>query len=278
MHCQHAITLAFGLTIGSLGCGDGVTGDDKKRGVAESPSMSTFDIPARDPGSETVPSWIPTSGLPLPGHGGNRYVKDPTVRPLTTDELMTIAYRYHPQLGNPDNYSIEAFDDAFWNSPEQKALSRVQYEGYQRLVLWQELRDSVARSVPPGYIVAERTYPRYFPTYLIVVDAPREPGSNEDRFLLIYLSYLVPYYFYCELHSRRVHGLIRRDPLLYEVTPVFEEVLAVVEREIAVRYGYWRMAPDIAAIEVPGIHINAFHDWEKRPPTLWDALFSPNRW
>jgi hypothetical protein len=191
---------------------------------------------------------------------------------------MTIAYRYHPQLGNPENYSIEAFDEAFWNSPEQIALSLVQYEGYARLIMWKELRDAVAQSVPPGYIVAERTYPRYFPTYVIVVDAPIEPDSIEERHLVMHLSYLVPYYFYYELHSRRVNGLIQRDPLLYEVTPVFKEVLAALEREIEARYGYWRMSPDVALLEVPGIEINGFHDWSKRPPNLLDALFTPSRW
>ena len=231
-----------------------------------------------EPMSKTVPAWIPLAGNPLPGHGESRHVRDPSVRKLTPDELVTIAARYHPRMGDPETYSIEEWDKAFWNSPEQVALSKVQYEGYARLPAWKSLCDAVTRSIPSVFTVAERTYPRYYPTYMMVVDAPVEQGSITERFLVVHLSYLVPYYFYYELHSRRVDGLIQRDPLRYEVTAVFEEVLAAIEREIAARYGYWRMPPDIARIAVPGIEVNGYHGWETGPPSLQDALFTPQRW
>jgi hypothetical protein len=135
-----------------------------------------------------------------------------------------------------------------------------------------------------------------------VVDAPIAPGSKEEKLLLVYLSYLVPYYFYYELHMRRVPvesrpdlmakdspetldmvrqlgGYIERDPLLYEVTPLFEPVLEVIEREIETRYGYIRMLPDVALRPVPGIEINGYNDdWDEIPPRLHDALFTPQRW
>ncbi len=270
-------------------------------------SMACRDKAKRKPMAVELPHWIPLEGVPLPGHGGNRHVVDPSVRQLTTEELITIAYRYHPQLGDSDDYTIEAWDEAFWKSPEQVALSLVQYRGYARLSVWQELCNAVARSIPSGFIVADRTYPRYYPTYVIVVDAPMEPGSNVEKTLLVHLSYLIPYYFYYELHSWRVKGeehealiarmepshaashrrvnkllgnpgLLQRAPLLYEVTPVFEPVLAAIEREIDRRYGYWRMSPEVAHIYVPGIYINGYHDWEEHPPTLQDALFTPHRW
>ena len=107
--------------------------------------------------------------------------------------------------------------------------------------------------------------------------APVTPGTIEEEFFVLHLSYLAPYYFYYELHSRRIDGLIQRDPLLYEVTSVFERLLASFEREIAARYGYWRLDPEIAATPVPGIYINGYHDLDE-PPTLLDALFTPQRW
>lgn len=230
--------------------------------------------------STEIPSWIPLIGRPVPGRVAGSAVNDASpIRELAPAELVAIAYKYHPQLVDPDNYTIEEWDDAFWNSPEQIALSQVQQGGYARLVEWQWLCYTAQQSIPPGYVLAERTYPRYFPTYMLVVDAPMEPGSIEEKFLVVHVSYLVPYYFfYYELHSRRIDGKIQRDPLLYEVTPVFEDVLTAIEREIQARYGYWRMSLEVAAIYVPGIEINGYHDWDKHPPTLQDALFTPQRW
>ena len=241
-------------------------------------SLGCRDDPKPKPMSDQFPSWIPLRTRPLPGHGNKPAVKDSPIRHLSPGELIAIAYKFHPQLGDPETYSPQAFEDAFWNSPEQIALSRVQRDGYARLEEWQRLCRTVAQSIPPVYTVADRTYPRYFPTYMVVIDAPVEPGSIDENHLVVHVSYLVPYYFYYELHSRRIDGLIQRDPLLYEVTPLFKDVLAAIEREIHARYGYWRMSPDIAAMQVPGIHINGYHDWDKHPPTLQDALFTPQRW
>ncbi len=231
----------------------------------------------REPRSEKFPAWIPLRGLPLPGHGKTPAVNDSPIRQLTAAEMVAIAYKFHPVF-DPDEVLIEDFDRVFWNSPEHLALARVQREGYARLAEWQTLCAAVRRSLPPVYTVADRTYPRYDPTYVIVIDAPIEPGSIEERFLVVHVSYLVPYYFYYELHSRRIDGLIDRDPLLHEVTPVFTDALAAIEREIAARYGYWRMSPEVAGIYVPGVQINGYHDWEEHPPTLQDALFTPHRW
>ncbi len=227
---------------------------------------------------DEIPAWIPLQGKPLPGHGGTAPVANSPIRELTPAELVAIAYKYYPRMGDPATYSIEEWDQKLWNSPELIALMQVQQAGYARLAEWQKLCREVAESASAGFVVAERTYPRYFPTYMLVVDAPMERGSREERFLVVHVSYLVPYYFYYELHSRRIDGLIQRDPLRYEVTPVFENVLGTIEREIAARYGYWRMSVDVARTFVPGIEVNGFHDWDKHPPTLQDALFTPQRW
>lgn len=202
-------------------------------------------------------------------------------RPLGLDELMAVAYAFHPRisLAEMDQMSIPEFKDRFWNSPEQIALSWAQHVGYSQLATWQQLCNTVRRSVPPVYTVAERTYPRYDPTYVIVVDAPVLPGTIDENHLVVHVSYLVPYYYYYELHSRRIDGDIVRDPLLYEVTPVFASVLEVIEREIQERYGYWRLPPHIALLDVPGIQINGYYDdLDGIPPVLKDALFTPHRW
>ena len=205
-------------------------------------------------------------------------MKDSPISQLSPAELIAVAYEFHPQLGDLSQYSMEEYNKAFWHSAEQIALSRVQRAGYARLEEWQRLCRAVAQAIPRAYTMADRTYPRYDPAYVIVVDAPSEPGSIEERFLVVHVSYLVPYYFYYESHSRRIDGQIQRDPLLYEVTPVFKDVLAAIEREIGTRYGYWRMPPEVALIDAPGLEINGFHDWETRPPTLQEALFTPHRW
>jgi hypothetical protein len=112
--------------------------------------------------------------------------------------------------------------------------------------------------------------------HMIVVDAPVAPGTFDENHLIVHVSYLVPFYFYYELHSRRIDGKIQRDPLLYEVTPLFADVLAAIEREIDARFGYWRLPPDVALLEVPGIDINGYNeDWDEIPPRLKDALFTP---
>lgn len=224
-----------------------------------------------------VPLWVPLLARPLPGHGNNPAVQDSSIRQLTAAELVAVAYKFHPRI-DPEDYTIEEWKDAFWKSPEQLALAQVQHTGYGKLAEWQTLCDAVRRAIPSAFTVADRTYPRYDPTYVIVVDAPPEPGSIDEKHLLVHVSYLVPYYFVYELHSRRIDGKIQRDPIRFEVTPLFKDALAAIEREIVGRYGYWRLSPKVGEIQVPGIHINGYHDWDKHPPTLHDALFTPHRW
>lgn len=228
--------------------------------------------------TDSIPPWIPLQARPLPGSGGLPADQPSPVRALTRNELLAIAYAYHPVLPDLDTLSMDQFNELFWHSREQRALAQVQQTGYAQLEKWHDLVRAVRRQIPPGYYAADRTYPRYDPTYVIVVDAPVEPGSNEERVLVVHVSYLVPYYFYYIRHLRWVDGKIRRGPLLYEVTDVFRDVLTVIEREIAMRFGYWRMEQTTGATYVPGVYINGFHDWEKHEPTLFDALFTPHRW
>ena len=235
----------------------------------------------RTPMSDQFPSWIPLLGEPLPGHGGRPAMKDAPYRRLTVDELRAVAYTFHPRisLAEMEVMPMEDWDGRFWRSPERQALNQVLRTGYGKLARWQELCRAVRRAVPPAYTVAERTSPFNDPAYLIVVDAPVAPGTIDENHLLVHVSYLVPYYFYFEVHSRRIDGKIQRDPWVYEVTPVFADVLAAIEREIEARYGYDRMTPDVALVDVPGIFINGYDgDMEGIPPTLRDALFSPHGW
>jgi hypothetical protein len=235
----------------------------------------------RKPMSDKFPAWVPLLGQPLPGHGDRKAMKDAPYRQLTRDELTAVAYAFYPRISiaDMDQMSISEYNQKYWYSPETIALAQVQEIGYSQLAKWQALCNVVRHSVPPVYIVAERTYPRYDPTYVIVVDAPVAPGTIDENHLVVHVSYLVPYYYYYELHSRRIDGKIQRDPLLYEVTPIFADVLAAIEREIDARFGYWRMPPDVALLEVPGIHIGGyFDDLRGIPPKLKDALFTPHRW
>ena len=231
--------------------------------------------------SDQFPPWVPMLGEPLPGHGDLPGTHIAPYRPLSVEELTAVAYAFHPRisLAEMDQMSIPEFKDRFWNSPEQQALARVQHIGYSKLATWHKLCAAVRQQVSPAYTIADRTYPRYDPTYVIVVDAPVVPGTIDENHLVVHVSYLVPYYYYYELHSRRIDGKIRRDPLLYEVSPAFEDVLAVIEQEIEERYGYWRLPPHIALLDVPGIYINGYYDYlDGIPPVLKDALFTPHRW
>jgi len=115
-------------------------------------------------------------------------VKVAPVRQLSSAELVAVAYKFYPQLGDPETYAPQAFEDAFWNSPQQIALSQVQRDGYARLGEWQRLCRTIAESISPEYTVADRTYPRYFPTYMVVIDAPSEQSSVEERFLVVHVS------------------------------------------------------------------------------------------
>ena len=231
--------------------------------------------------SDKFPTWVPISGEPLPGYGNRPHGDRSGYRQLTLDELKSVAQAFHPRitLAEMDEMPMPEFEKRFYTSKENIALNEAQRTSYAKLDNWQALCASVRRSLPPAYEVADRTYPRYYPTYMIVIDAPVEPGSIDDRFLVVHMSYLVPYYFYYELHSRRIDGKIRRDPLRYEVTPVFADALASIEREIAERYGYWRMSAETALVKMPEIYVNGHYDFlDGDPPTLQDALFTPQRW
>lgn len=276
------VLVAVLLALGTTGCrGDRERVSTRERGAqppADRAESSVERVVSRPMPKTPIPSWIPLEGQPLPGRGGAPADPDSPIRPLTRDEMLAIAYAYHPVLPDLDTLSMDEFNQLFWFSPEQLALTRVQQTSYARLKKWHELVYAVRRRIPGTYYAADRTYPRYFPAYVIVVDAPIEPGSIDERVLVVHVSYLVPYYFYYERHIRKLDGEYQRDPIRFEVTDVFSDVLAVIENEIAARFGYWRMSDEVGATFVPGVYINGFHDWEEHEPTFFDALFTPHRW
>lgn len=223
-----------------------------------------------------LPDWLPLQGLPVPGHEVRPETTDSPVRKLTREELVTVARTYHPVLDPEDYTSDSKLSEDYWATPEYHRLAAVQKAGIARIARWRALCKAVREALPPGYAVEEMTYPWYDPTYRMVIHAPRIPGSNLLRHLVIHMSYLVPYYFVYERHVRQLERfLLDRGPERYQVTPVHEPSLLAAEHEIARRYGYWRMTRAIADTPVPGIYV-----WSQRAdraPSLFDALFTPDR-
>ncbi|MEM9489695.1 MAG: hypothetical protein AAGC55_11150, partial [Myxococcota bacterium] len=107
---------------------------------------------------------------------------------------------------------------------------------------WESVVRAVTAAVPTGFKVHDGTFPPDL-AYGLQVTAPPLPDRPTERHLLVYVSYTVPYYAYYEQHARRVDGLIEREPIRDQVSPVFEPVLPMIERAIVAHYGYSRMSP-----------------------------------
>lgn len=196
------------------------------------------------------------------------------VEPPTTAELVRLAREFYMADVDHYQYTPREFQRMLLNSPElarHKAVQRVLLDNIEP---WEALTRRVDRAVSSDYYVTSITAPGEL-AYGLRVNAPPLPDAPTERYLLVHLSFVVPYYFYYEEHMVEVDGFIERDPILYRITPVFEPVLAVIEREIAAQYRYLRMEPELGLTPVPGIYLNGSPT--DGPPTLFDALFTPRR-
>ena len=170
-------------------------------------------------------------------------------------------------------------------------MRAAQRAGYAQIDTWQELVEDVHDTLGGrhgGFFVMDDTHPERDPSYGIFIDVvDRSRTSNDmdandidsndiDSSLVVQVSYLVPYHT-CYQRQRRVlaDGTVEHHPSRDKVTPALETALRIVERELAERYGYWRLDPELAATPVPGIYIDGHVGSD--PPTLAEALFGPRR-
>lgn len=248
--------------------------------------MLALMVSCRDEPSQPVAPhgarWTPVAGLPLPGHGTPEQEKAdwaPPFEQLTSTRLVEIAHAFHPRL-DPARYTPAELEQRYQRAPERIAMEQLQHAAWQRIDTWRALVRAVRAELPEGYRGRDATAQGQDAAYFAVFSAPRDAAGSEDKLLVVHLGFLVPFYWYYEIHIRRVEypsgEKLQREPLRDEVTPALAPVLALVEREIDARYGYRRISPAIAATKLPGLYV----DGAQRPTvvTLADALFSPHRW
>jgi hypothetical protein len=216
--------------------------------------------------SRTAGYWRPLIGRRITEHD----------RPLSRDTLVRIAYLFNPRLG-PEVYEFSESElkSKFVDTPQIKALWAAQRASWAHWDEWYAMVDTLRAAMPPGYEVSSVTNPGSS-AFSLDIAAPRLPGLPMERILAIEVSILVPYYFYYVQHANIVDGLIEREPIRYQVTAELAPLLALAEREIARRYSYWRLDPEVALTPLPGMFVSGHNSDD--PPTLLDALFTTTRW
>ena len=206
-------------------------------------------------------------------------------RPLTTDELIEIAYHVHPRIDPAFEGSrvdvlraLPKIERRFRASEEHARMRRVQKAGYAYIDSWSQLVLAVEKTLGgrrAGFLIMDATHPELDPTFSLDIHLLKRAGVGEAEILAVHVSYLVPYYACSEIYDSGPKNDKERDPARRPAGPDHQTALSVVEREIAQRYGYYRLDSDVAATPVPGAYSDG-HTGEG-PLTLMDALFAPFR-
>lgn len=236
---------------------------------------------------------IPLCGRPLTTKRSDESAEKPAIvesglprlRPLTAGELLEITYHVHPRIdrafeGSPVDMqrALPEIERRFRASKEHARMRQVQKAGHARVDSWQQLVLTVTKTLGgrrAGFLIMDGTHPQLDPTFAIDIHLLNRTDAGETETIAVHVSYLVPYYACSEIYDRgpsngRECNLVRRP-----AGPDSQAILSIVEHEIARRYGYYRLAPGIAATPVPGAYSDG-HAGEG-PLTLMDALFAPFR-
>ena len=257
-------------------------------------------IPAPEPfefASGSDPGYpIPLCGHPLTAQRAELPADRPTDRPglarprqLTVDEFIEIAYHVHPRIDRAFEGSrvdvlraLPEIEQQFRASKEHARMRRVQKAGYKHADSWHQLVLAVTKSLGgrrAGFLIMDATHPDLDPTFAIDIHLlnhnANRTGAKATETLSVHVSYLVPYYACSEICNRGPKNGKERNLARRPAGPDHQTTLSVVEREIAQRYGYYRLDSDVATTPVPGAYSDG-HIGEG-PLTLMDALFAPFR-
>ena len=200
-----------------------------------------------------------------PGHAATRPTSiavttmqlTPEDGPFSPEDLLQIAYRYHPQLEHMDIYHNEAlFDRVYWATPEWRALDQALERGRAGRSRWKKLIAALDRALPDHEVRDGTKSYLPIPAYVLVI-APRDQGPYPEHRLVAMVSMLVPMtYLYEPVDRLETESLppLRKEPSCEQT----RTLARVFEREVAVHYpGYQRMSVATGATPVPGILVGS---------------------
>lgn len=232
---------------------------------------------------------IPLAGRPLPGYSPARG-SDKTaaktaarakLRRLSRDELLEVAQAFYPRL-DPAAYPPCELEDRLERSPKYLRLQAVMRTARSaRGAQWADVAQAVHEALGRGrrgFFVWDDTHPYRDPRYgvFVAIIGPN-PEGKPRKSLFLFASQLVPYYYYYEEHKTdtnfSTHSVVEKTLPLYQISPEFEPVVALLESLMARHYGYFRLDAELAEMPVPGIFVP--EHLGDGPPTLRDALFGP---
>lgn len=199
--------------------------------------------------------------------------------PLSTDDLIQLAYRYYPRLGDAlYRLPAQAYDRLDQSTPEYRARLAIQQRAIQDRTRWRALLDALEGALPRNPLMdSTRGYPDVCYTARIAIGTSTDAGRTRE--VVATLSFLAPLYLVYESHwyERGTPDEPEYDPahILLELAPESTEIVHVLEQKIAETFGYERLDPRAGATIVPGIQVG---NLEPGQASLMDALFTDNRW
>ena len=189
----------------------------------------------------------------------------------STQELVQLAYRYHP-LFDPTREKLHEFRDRAPLSPELQELYDMVAKQLTDNHQWHALLADVQAQYPDYWLADGRPPVVDIPSYQLVL-AYQPPGSIHSRYLSFRLSMLAPVFDFYETERASDHRIIARHP---QPTPESAAVAEAIAAAIARHFGYNWLSPEVGATPLPGLWVDG-HD--PGDATLTDALFEgARRW
>lgn len=191
---------------------------------------------------------------------------------LQVAQLIEIAYRYHPRLGDPAEVPPGGLDERWEAAPESRALRARQREANEAHDEWRACLAHIQGQLP-GCVVHDHTRLEYEACYSGGMFLRESKGRSVEKTVLVYASVLAPVYLLYELHHRRPEGKFqvvdRRDEPTTDIAPIFAVALSALRARWP---ALQRMSLAMAAHPVPDLYLT------HGAANLGDALFSPHRW
>lgn len=189
---------------------------------------------------------------------------------MNTSDLIAIAYRYYPCLGNPGDFSPPAWEAAWNAAPETCALRIRQESAVRQLDEWRVCLLALQQELPEC-IVQDRTYLAFDTCHTASVFISETSNMPLEKTVIVYASIIAPVYLMYEIHYARQENEYKVVARLQEPTPAACSVFEAVRGQIEMRYKFEPMSLESAEIPLEGMYLPL------GAATLGDALFTTNR-
>ena len=202
----------------------------------------------------------------LGSHPAGQLMKlTPANGPFTRDELLQIAYHYHPRMERLTFRTVVDLYRYERATPEYQARDTAHDDAMADRGPWNQVVDALAGALPDKSVHDATVAHVLEPAYVVEVAIDTQPA----RRVVGMVSALAPIFIVYE----SVAGKSR--VISSSFSPDSAAIAQHVEREILARFPYHRLDPQLGTSIVPGIQVGNLQFGET---TLIDALFTQAWW